>query len=672
MTARKSITAKFIVTVFAVLLAGQIFGTVLFLLNMKASLFDSLEARIRKTSAIAAGVSAGLVLSYDYSQIDTYLEEIIKDEEITSVRLSGKDGNVLREKIKAENITREGMLPLSMNKILKTPVTVSGEKIGEIIIEYTTARINKDIVKNMIVISLYQLVLLVFVAFVMMFLFRRNITTPIFSINRAIEKITAGDLSTPVPDIGENEIGDIAKGIAFLETRLSSIIAKLHVTATNVSTAKKQVDQTYHNVMEGVTAQTHAVRNVTSSIQKAAKSQGEINESTESLSSFSGENVSSLLEVKTTSEEIATNVQRLFKAAEDSYSVVMEMNQSAKAIAESAGSASAAVEDTSASVEEVGASVREVEEHARESSRLAETVQEVTSGAGMMSVVNAIEGMENISGEVKKSAEIIQRLGVRSGDIEKILSVIKDVTEQTNLLSLNAAILAAQAGEYGKSFSVVADEIRGLSERTSSSTREIGGIIKAIQQDIKSAVYTIDLAQEKAEEGNALVLKVGEALREILNAAVHSTEMTKAIERATEEQSLGLKQIGSAIEDIRKMMSSVAKATKEQDSALSYLLEGTGEVKEVAELSKRGAFEQAEGTKLISKNLELANDRINHISGAVLNQKKLHDDMLDAIEQISGIGTSTARDMEEVSVSLKTLAQEIENLKQDMKTFTIK
>jgi methyl-accepting chemotaxis protein len=118
----------------------------------------------------------------------------------------------------------------------------------------------------------------------------------------------------------------------------------------------------------------------------------------------------------------------------------------------------------------------------------------------MMSVVNAIEGMENISEEVKKSAEIIQRLGIRSVDIEKILSVIKDVTEQTNLLSLNAAILAAQAGEYGKSFSVVADEIRGLSERTSSSTREIGGIVKTIQQDIKDAVFTIDSAKEKVEE----------------------------------------------------------------------------------------------------------------------------------------------------------------------------
>ena len=670
---KKSITARFIFTVFIVLLAGQILGTSLFLLNIRASLLDSLQVRMQKISAIAAGVSAGLVLSYDYSQIDTYLEEIIRDEEITAVHISGKDGNILREKTKAEMIGQEGVPPVSLKKTLsvKTPVIASGEKIGEIVIEYSTFKINRDISKNMFVISLYQLVLLVFVSFVMMLLFRKNITNPIFSINKAIEQITSGDLSTPVPDLGDNEIGAIAKGIAFLETRLSTIIAKLNLTATNVSMATKQIDQTYHSSIEGVKAQSNAIKNIVSSIENAQKSQAEISDSTEKLSAFSAENVSSLLEVKVTSEEIAANVQRLFKAAEDSYSVVVQMNQAAKAIAESAGMASSSVEDTSASVEEVGASIREVEEHAIESSKLAMKVQEITSSEGMMSVVNAVEGMENIAEEVKRSAEIIQRLGIRSGDIEKILSVIKEVTEQTNLLSLNAAILAAQAGEYGKSFSVVADEIRGLSERTSSSTREIGGIVKNIQQDIRDAVNTVDSAKERVDEGNALVIKVGEALREILNAGVHSTEMTKAIERATQEQSLGLRQISSAIEDIRKLMSSVAKSTNEQDSALSYLLEGTGEVKEVAELSKRGAFEQAEGTKMISRNLELANDRVTHINEAVLDQKKLNETILASMARIGSVGTSTLQEMEDVSVSLITLVKEIETLRKDMEVFKL-
>jgi methyl-accepting chemotaxis protein len=671
---KKSITAKFIFAIFAVLLAGQFLGTVLFILNIRSSLLGSLEIRIRRISAIAAGVISAPVLSYDYALIDTYLEEIVKDEAISSVRILDGKGNMLKEKRRVDKIDEESINPFSIRKKLsmKTPVFASGEKIGDLIIDYSAFKINEDISSNMIIISLYQIVLLFCVGFIMMLLFRRNIKNPVHSINKAIEKITLGDLSTPVPDLGENEIGGIAKGVAFLEERLSSIITKMNTTAVNVSMAIKHVDYTYKNVIEGTANQSVAVKDVIRSIQNATKSQVEINDSTERLSSFSAENVSSLLQMKETAEEIAFNIQRLYKATEDSYSVVLQMNQTAKAIAENASSTSSAVEDTSASVEEVGASIREVEEHANESSLLAEKVQEITSGVGMMSVVNAIEGMENISQEVKKSAEIMQRLGIRSGDIEKVLSVIKDVTEQTNLLSLNAAILAAQAGEYGKSFSVVADEIRGLSERTSSSTREIGGIVKNIQSDIKDAIYTIDAAQEKVEEGNSLVVKVGEALRDILNAAVQSTQMTKAIERATEEQSLGLRQITLAVEDIRKMMSSVAKSTKEQDNALGYLLEGSGEVKEVAELSKRGTFEQAEGTKIISRNLELANDRINHINEAILNQKNLNNSIIEAMDKISQIGSATIQDMEDVSGSLKTLTDEIDTLKEDMEVFKIR
>jgi len=174
------------------------------------------------------------------------------------------------------------------------------------------------------------------------------------------------------------------------------------------------------------------------------------------------------------------------------------------------------------------------------------------------------------------------------------------------------------------------------------------------------------------DEGNSLVIKVGEALREVLNASVQSTEMTKGIERATVEQSLGLRQITLAVEDIRKMMSSVAKSTKEQDDALSYLLEGSGEVKEVAEFSKQGAFEQAEGIKMISRNIELANEKINNINEAVLNQKKLNTNIIDAMEKISAIGAATVHDMEDVSASLKTLNGEMETLKQEIEVFKIK
>jgi methyl-accepting chemotaxis protein len=668
----KSITAKFLAALFVILLVGQSLGALIMILYSRSALIDSLENRMKRESSIAAGVTAGPLQSYDYTLIDTYLEEIVKDEDITAIHVLDGGGKVVRERIKKlEDGSSAANFFYKKDLSSRAPVMAAGAKIGEVVVDFATKSIHKNLFENVLTISLYQIIMLFVVGVIMMSLFNRNIKRPVFEVNKTIERITMGELSAEVPDLGENEIGSIAKGIAFLAERLSLTVSKLNSTAVNVTTAIKQVDMTYKNAISGTTRQTSAVKDVVKSIHNASKLESDVSDSAEKLASLSTENVSSLIELKATAEEIASSNQRLFKATEDSYSVVAEMTHTAKAISKSSGEALSAVEDTSASIEEIGASVREVEDHARESSKMAEQVKEITSDIGMLSIVNAVEGMDKISEEVKKSSEIVQRLGTRSSDIEKVLSVIKDVTEQTNLLSLNAAILAAQAGEYGKSFSVVADEIRALSERTAASTREIGGIVKTIQQDIRDAVFSIDSANAKVEEGNGLVLKVGDALKEILTASEHSTEMTKAIERATEEQSLGLRQVTAAIEDIRKMMHSVAKATSEQDNALSYLLEGVGEVKEVADLSKRGTEEQAIGTRGISKNLELANERITRINEAVLNHKKFNDSIIKAMEQIGNIGASTVKDMEEVSLSLNSLFDEIEVLKKEMEVFKV-
>jgi|OpeIllAssembly_1097287.scaffolds.fasta_scaffold30967_2 methyl-accepting chemotaxis protein len=674
MSFRKSITASFIATVFLALLIVQAIGTAAFMIYMRSTFMDELESRIRYSVSIMAGMGSFSVINYDDTQIDHVIDGVARDQDVTSIHIHDARGKVVREKIKADDADVAAINPFLYRKSLKivAPVNSDGMKIGEVAVHFSPKTINARISHSLFMIILYQGIVFLFLALGMAYFFARKIKEPVSRINQAIEKITAGDLTVAVPDPGDNEIGSIAKGVTFLEQRLSLMISKIHDTAANVSMAIRQVEHTYGIVGEGIATQTNAVKDIIRSISSANKAQAEVSESIEKLLHFSTENVTSLLEMKATAEEMATHTQRLFRATEDSYSVVLQMSQTSKAISASSGQALSAVEDTSASVEEVAVSVREVEDHAGESSKLAGTVRDITSGVGMMSVVNAIEGIDAISMEVKKSADIIQRLGARSVDIEKVLSVIRDVTEQTNLLSLNAAILAAQAGEYGKSFSVVADEIRALSERTASSTHEIGGIVKTIQKDIKDTVYSIDEARLKVDEGGGVVVKVGEALRDILNASIQSSDMTMAIERATAEQTVGLKQITSAVEEIRKVMNSVAKSTKEQENALSYLLEGVGEVKEVAELSTRGAGEQAEGTRIISRNIELANERIQQINANIANQKKLNTEIVAAMENVNAIGAATVNDTEEVSHSLKTLFLEIENLRQEMEIFKIK
>lgn len=670
---RKSITAKFVAVFFVAFLVVQSLGGIFLVTYMRSALSDSLEKRIKRAAVTTAGVSSGPLVSNDYAPLDAFLEEVMKDEDITSVHITDSTGKVVRERLNSDDTDLSSINPflVTKNMAMKIPVTAAGSKIGEVKMDYAARSINKNISVSIITIALYQLMLLIGISMIMIFLFNRNIKRPASAINRAIERITRGDLSVEVPDLGENEIGRIAQGVRSLTERLLLMVSKLKSTAVNVSIAIRQVDLTYKNVTGGMNKQSGAVREMTKAIQTASGAHADIRDSAEKMASFSEENASSLIELKATAEEITAHTNRLLRATEDLYSVVSQLTQSARMISKTTSGALVAVEDTSVSVEEIGSLIREVERHARESSKMAGSVQELTSDVGMTTIMNAVEGMDNIALEVQKSFEIVQRLESRSTDIEKVLLVIRDVTEQTSLLSLNAAILAAQAGEYGKSFSVVADEISALSDRTASSTREIGGIVKSIQSDIRDAGSSIDSAKVKVDEGNGLVLNVGNVLKDILTASGHSTEMARAIERATEEQSGGVKQITTAVDEIRKMMKNIAKSTGEQEKALNFLLESVGEVKDVADMTKRGTEEQAIGTNGISKNLELANDKTARISEAVSNQQRMNDTMVSTVEQISSIGNATVKDMEEVSTSLSTLFEEIEVLKKEMEIFKV-
>lgn len=671
MTLHRSSSIKFIAATFVLLLIGQTAGLIMYLVTAREALTDSLQTRMTRQATILTGVGAEALRSYDYSLFDRSLNEVSRDPEITSIHLTDENGTVVREKISRLDEAESSLNPLHYAETFETklPIIDSGRTVGAISIHYVPQSVNEMISRSMAMSALYQGILLLAVGLLLMFLFNRYIKNPVTAITKSVEKIKTGDLSVSVPEVGKDEIGSIAQGLAFLQEKLAITVGQINATAINLAMAIRQVESTYRRAVESMTKQSATLKDIVKAVQDASGSQNEISESTQKLQTFFSENVATLAEMKTASEEIATYTKRLFLTAENTYAVALEMSQTARIVKQSIIDVSAGLDDTSAAVEEIEASIKEVAEHARESSQLAEQVKEVTSAVGMMSVVNATEGMETIEQQVHRSTEIVQQLGTRSADIEKVLSVIRDVTEQTNLLSLNAAILAAQAGEYGKSFSVVADEIRGLSERTATSTREIGGIVKTIQREIKDAVQSITITKEKVGDGNMLVIKVGEALRDILNASVQSSDMTKAIERATDEQSLGLRQITGSIEDIRRTMNGIVKSTNEQEQALGHLLEGIGDVKEVADVSKRGTTEQSDGIRNMSRYLDMANDRINQISAQAKAQKHHNIEVVQAMNQIDNIGMATLRDVQQVTDSLNALTREMEALKQTIEVF---
>ncbi len=669
----KTMTGKFFFFVLIVLLISQTLGTIILFYNTKSALHNSLLERMESIASLVANVIATPLRDGNMDEIQFHIDEVIRDDDITSVHILDSNENLLRENIKTQDVGQEAVSLFLIRKSdpVRIPISAQGDNIGFVVLDYSARRLNEKIMQSMVLISLYQGIMLLVIGIIVILFFNRNIKKPVDRINRAVEKITSGEISTAIPDLGENEIGSIAKGISFLSERLSGIILQLNNTIVNVSMAIKQVDLLYKNVIKGISEQSMAMSDLMKSIHSANSSLGEISNSTGELSKFSTENVSSLLETKASAEEIAEHSLRLYSLTGEFYDSVVQLNQSAESKSTDAQEALSAVEETSASVEEIGASIKEVEEHAADSARLAENVRTITSDTGMLAVVDAVEGMEKITAEVNSSSEIIRQLGMRSKDIEKVLSVIKEVTERTNLLSLNAAILASQAGEYGKSFSVVAEEISALSDRTANSTREISEIVKSIQKDIKSAVSSIDNAKGKVETGNTLVMKVGDTLKHALTEADKSTEMTQAIKRATEEQSLGLRQITTAIDGIRNMVKNITLSTTEEVKSLGYLLNNVTNVKKIADVSKSATEEQAAGIRTMSRNLELANDRIVHINGATLDHKTLNDEVIKAMNTIDGLGKGIINDMEDVSSSLNSLSEEIEILKNELGVFKI-
>lgn len=165
-------------------------------------------------------------------------------------------------------------------------------------------------------------------------------------------------------------------------------------------------------------------------------------------------------------------------------------------------------------------------------------------------VNHSIEGMKSIVPIVNESSETILKLGSRSAEIGKIVGVINDIADQTNLLALNAAIEAARAGEQGRGFAVVADEVKKLAERTGAATKEISTMIKAIQQDTEQAITSTEKGVGAVHEASEHAREAGKALDEILAQAEQVTSMVQQIATASEQQSTAASQISRDIEAI--------------------------------------------------------------------------------------------------------------------------
>ena len=188
--------------------------------------------------------------------------------------------------------------------------------------------------------------------------------------------------------------------------------------------------------------------------------------------------------------------------------------------------------------------------------------------------------MARIAEQVQNAAEAIESLGSRSDQIGAIVGTIEDIADQTNLLALNAAIEAARAGEQGRGFAVVADEVRALAERTTRATREIGDMIKAIQKETKIAVETMKEGVFEVAKGTEDAARSGEALQQILHQIGEVTHQVNQIATAAEEQTATTSEISSNIHMITDGFNKASKTAKETSDETGRLNKSSEDLQE--------------------------------------------------------------------------------------------
>ena len=248
-------------------------------------------------------------------------------------------------------------------------------------------------------------------------------------------------------------------------------------------------------------------------------------------------------------------IQSIASTAEHVASATEELSSSASLQAQAAEGQTNQAAQVATAMQEMSATVLQVSENSNKAADSSTQAAETARRGGTI-VEDTLGKMRVIAGSVSATARKMEELGKSSDQIGRIIGVIDDIADQTNLLALNAAIEAARAGEQGRGFAVVADEVRKLAERTTTATKEIAQMIKNIQSETKIAVTAMEAGTKQVEEGVQSTAQAGDSLKDIIHMAEQVGEMITHIATAATEQS-------SASEEVNKNMDQIAKLVKE-------------------------------------------------------------------------------------------------------------
>jgi methyl-accepting chemotaxis protein len=389
----------------------------------------------------------------------------------------------------------------------------------------------------------------------------------------------------------------------------------------------------------------------------------------EEIAERADERASISTQMSATTDAIADNVKAYSTSVLETSASIEEMVLSIRETSGNIEALAASTAQTSGSITQIGTSIANVRDNARKTADCSEKVRQQAK-EGMAAMAATADAMQAIEQSSNVSFTAITQLASHSYRIGQFLDVIKDLVEQTKLLSLNASIIAAQAGERGKAFTVVAGEVRALAQRTAASTSEIEELVKDIQTETKAVERAVTLGREKVTEGVAVVAEADAALHRIEESAEEASQMVQRIAVATEEQAAGSRLITGEAEKNLVRVQQVTRAIQELERGTALIVNTLEHMRALSQSIITATQEQARGNRLYLKSVIEDNDRVKNLRDVSIQQIMMGDVLLNDIRKSGSLISANSEETQRTVAEIRVAIELIEQLRQELSPFS--
>lgn len=491
----------------------------------------------------------------------------------------------------------------------------------------------------------------------------RDVTHPLHELRGLASEMAQGNFDVAAHVFADDEVGHLAGSFGETRSNLRRLLGRVGGSGTTITDGVRVITGGTQMLLERSREQSElterssaAVENVRGGIRGVLTAAETVNDLTQDASARA-------LELQASAEEVARSMDYLFQSVEKTSSSATQMNATMTETSQRTEVLAGIGEEVLSFVAEMDSTVSELLTSSQSTAELAEQVRSDARGGGD-AVQRTVEGINATHELTVSTARTMDELQRSVGEISRILNVIEEVANQTNLLSLNAAIIAAQAGEQGAGFTVVSEEIRQLAERTRGSTKEIAQIIKAVQSGSRAAVAKMHEGVTRVTENVQLAEEAASSLTKIVESANHSFEMATRISRSLGEQSHASRRLHEVTSRMSDHIAEINRATSEQARGTQLMAQESERVRDIAAQVKSATEEQSQAGRGITLALERIADDARAMRDLLESQLEETDRIADASRvmlEIAQKNDEVAREFDDTMQNLVRSGRDFES-----------